>query len=476
MAKRTTPVQQCPICRALQPVTLGRCPNCGALLSGIPVEVSPAAATPNTNAAGKRRRAVNTDADLTVPTRKIWQAGESDLDEGSLRTFPWAGLLILTVVVLLIGGAAFLLARQHTDTGGVTGGNDALTSVAALGSAAPQPTRPPRATAPPTNTLVPSVTPAVALPSLALATVTPQPPTLTITPTRGPCIQKARTGDTLSGLAARCGVYTQSAIAVILSLNQMTDPGQLQVGQSIVIPWPTATGPAATAVPGATIAAGGIFPTSTLPPGLKWYTVRKDDDAISIAFRFRTTIKTLHDLNPELESRFSQCDYGLAAGGSACTVQLAIGEQLRVPIPLPTPTLSPTPNGSETATPSITPTFNAPYLVGPGDNMLFGPVEFPVLRWGASDKLAAGQSYTLTVTDLTIHKTYTVSTPDLSFQVPLDWQPNDGTRHDFQWSVSVAMTSGGPVGTVSPNSTPPASSFTTEVRAFTWQGSGVIPP
>ena len=480
MAKRTTPLQQCPICRALQPVMLGRCPNCGALLTGVPVEASRASTTQSSQRTRPLprlgRREVEIDDTPTAPNRKIWQDGEADLNEGALLTFPWGGALILVVALLVIGGVIGLLLASRTnpvdnpavDTTQVTGIAGFVTGQPSI--------RTPRATAPPTNTLPPTITAAVALPSLALATVTPQPPSPTVTPTRGPCTQKARAGDTLSGLAARCGIYTQSAIATILSLNHMTDPGQLQVGQTIVIPWPTATGPAPTNPPGATIAAGGVFPTSTLPPGLKWYTVLKDDDAISIAYRFHTTIKTLHDLNPELTSRFSQCDYGLAAGGSSCTVQLGVGEQLRVPIPLPTATLSPTPNGSETATPSITPTFNAPYLVGPGDNMLFGPVEFPVLRWGASDRLGAGQTYILTVTDITANKIYRVSTTDLSFQVPLDWQPNDGTRHEYQWSVSVSMVSSTDTNsTPNLNATPAGNIFTTKNRSFTWQGSGVVP-
>jgi LysM repeat protein len=416
-----------------------------------------------------RRRVVEVDDTPTVPNRKLWQDGEADLDERTLHTFPWGGVLILVVVLLTVGGTIGLIFKTRPNSGDST-------SIAAAASVQSGVTRTPRATAPPTNTLPPTITSAVVLPLLALPTVTLQPPTPTVTPTRGPCVQKARTGDTLGGLAARCGVYTQSAIATILSLNHMTDAGQLQVGQTIIIPWPTSTGPAPTSMPGATVAAGGPFPTSTLPPGLKWYTVLKDDDAISIAYRFKTTIKTLHDLNPELASRFSQCDYGLAAGGSSCTVQLGVGEQLRVPIPLPTPTLSPTPNGSETVTPSMTPTFNAPYLVGPGDNMLFGPIEFPVLRWGASDKLSAGQTYILTVIDITANKTYRVPTTDLSFQVPLDWQPNDGTRHEYQWSVSVAMPNAGTDSTTNPNATPAASLFTTENRTFTWQGSGVVPP
>jgi hypothetical protein len=248
-------------------------------------------------------------------------------------------------------------------------------------------------------------------------------------------------------------------------MNDMTDAAQLQVGQTVRIPWPTPTG----ATGGQAIAVGKGTPTvqavsnePTLPAGVAWYTVLKGDSAISIAYKFHATIKILHDLNPEIASDFSQCDYGLPAGGQTCSVRLSEGERLRVPIPLPTPTMSPTPNGSETATPLASATFDAPYLVGPGDNMLYGPAEFPVLRWGASGALLPGQVYLVTVQDVTANVTYQVTTTDTSYQVSYDWQPTDGSRHIYNWSVSVATT-----GT---NGTPTPAAFVTETRMFTWQG------
>ena len=253
-------------------------------------------------------------------------------------------------------------------------------------------------------------------------------------------------------------------IPTILDMNNMTDAAQLQIGQSVQIPWPSPTSGAA----GVAIAVGNGTPTvpppnvPTLPPGVAWYTVIKGDNAISIAYKFHATIKILHDLNPEIASDFSQCDYGQPAGGQTCSVRLSEGEQVRVPVPLPTATLSPTPNGSETATPPASATFNAPFLVGPGDNMLFGPAEFPVLRWGASGALLPGQVYLITVQDVTTNVTYRVTTTDTSYQVSYDWQPADGSRHVYNWSVSVATQGAG--------GTPTPAAFVTDTRMFTWQG------
>lgn len=464
MIKRTPSTQQCPICRALQPMEATRCANCGAALLGIPVSATPT-----------QRRLKRIE--LPAPANINWDDGETDLQEVALPSLPLGGLLVLLVTLIVIAGAVFVILHRDDGQPISVAPTDASQTALALLLTDDSSTRTItgtraalRATLPPTNTRPPSLTPTqtllVAPPTLAMPTVTPAPPTPTITPTRGPCMQKAKAGDTLSALAARCGQYGQAVIQLILDTNSMQSPAQLQVGQVVEIPWPTPTdAPANNAngsKPGSTANAAVANQEPTLPAGVGWHVVKKGENAIIIAYKYNATIKILHDLNPELSQSFSQCDYGLPAGGKDCTVTLTEGQRIRVPAPTPTPSLSPTLTGSETATPSATATFNAPSISGPGDNMLFESAEFPVLRWSASDKLAPGQVYLITVKDLAINQTYTVSTKDLSFQVPFDWQPNDGKRHEFAWSVSVAQegTSG----------TPAPTGFTTETRTFTWQG------
>ena len=79
---------------------------------------------------------------------------------------------------------------------------------------------------------------------------------------------------------------------------------------------------------------------------------------ILIALQHDTTVKTLSDLNPEID--FSLCDFSSDYGGPECTVQLRYDQRIRVPAPTPTMTPIPTASGSETPTPSPTATFNAP--------------------------------------------------------------------------------------------------------------------
>ncbi len=476
MIKRRPSTQQCPICRALQPIEATRCTHCGAALLGVPVSATQISSPTQT-------RLKQTDP--LPPSPGNWDDGETDLHEGSLPAFPLAGLLVLLVTLGIISGTVFLLMRRGDSQPVSTAPTETATEPISEPTSLPLPgtviaglatsntPTPPRATMPPTNTriapptLTPSITALVEIPSitaLPLPTVTPIPPSPTITPTRGPCMQKAKAGDTLGALAARCGQYGQAVIQIILETNNMTSPAQLQVGQIVEIPWPTPTGAPA----GNTRAAGtpnGVEAANvepTLPAGVMWHVVKKGENAIIIAAKYNATIKILHDLNPEISQSFSQCDYGLPAGGKDCTVNLSENQRIRVPAPTPTATLSPTLTGSETATPTATATFNAPNSDRPEDNWLYSPTDLPVLSWTASGTLGAGQVYLITVKDLTINRLYVVSTKDTSFQVPPEWQPTDGKRHEFSWSVSVAQ--------LNSSGTPVPTAYTTETRTFTWQG------
>lgn len=445
----------------------------------------------------------------SAPHRFDWSDGEDDLFEGALPLFPLRGLLVFLAVIVFVIGAAILYARRPDLRPAVaalptTPAPGALaptvTFISTIGAAVDPPTMqtadaaialtangrsatatPPRPTAPPTNTRqpspTPSMTPFVPVATLDVPTITPVPPSPTPSPTRGPCVQKARSGDTLSALALRCGHTSPNVIPLILEMNNLKDTASLQIGQVISIPWPTAAAATAGAGGGDGSGAGGgaggtpdgsARLTSggeaepTLIPGQAWYKVRQGDSAITIAYQFNTTIKVLFDLNPEIASSFSQCDYGQPAGGEGCTVALSIGQRIRVPIPFPTATLSPTPNGSETPTPTATATFNVPYLISPGNNMLFDAADLPVLRWSASDRLGPGQVYLITLRDVTIDKVYRIPTTDMFFTLTAEYQPAGNTRHQYEWTVGIALSKGGVI--------PEATEFNTETRTFVWQG------
>lgn len=462
MKRKRAAEQQCPICGAAYPLEASRCTQCGAALRGVPApalpplpaeEVSPRQAKLTTRATGES----------ALPD---WALGDADLNEGLLPQAPVRGLFIgcaLIGVILIL--ALFLISRQGTavTTGTETGTPTANGTPPAVGMldtpgfGSLTPVMPP-----PTNTRI------MVVPTMAFDTVTPMLPTPTLTPTRAPCIQVAAQDDTLYGLATRCGYRDMSIIPEILRINDMQSAAELQIGQSVEIPWPDQASEGnssedATSEGGVDPALATSDPMSlepTLPPGVTWYTVKTGDTALSIVLDLDINIRILRDLNPEMS--FDTCDFGQVGGGPSCNVMVFEGQRVRVPAPTPTATVPPTLTGSETPMPTPTPTYNAPFSISPSDNMLFEAFELPTLRWVASGVLGQDEVYLLTVDDRTGGVLYYVTTRDLSFQAPPDWQPTDGRRHVFAWNVAVARLQPG-------SNTAAPTAFKTDTRTFTWE-------
>ncbi len=444
----------CPICGTHAHRNAAICSTCGTSLTDVSVVAETAKPSNGKNRYDRRY-------------------GETDLLEGELHrrseVYVFGGLLVL-LALACVGAVAFASVRWL------------------FPGAAPTPTVTIPAASQPAAALITN-TP---MPSPVIATVTPPPPTASNTPTPGPCIHKVVPGDDLISIAFGCGHRSQDVIPLILQMNNLSSASMIQVGQELSIPWPTATTDPNGAPPtSATTAAdsgsnlpaniaafvtatnAGIVglelvslptqsppttaPTATLLPGMMWYSVKPNENIVAIAFEFNTNVQVLSQLNPEIT--FSQCDYGNPAGGPECTVIIYAGQQIRVPAPTPTATLSPTLSGSETATPTLTATFNAPSALSPADRALFMKNEFITLRWVASGTLSEGQTYRVRVEDMTTGKVYSSDTTDLSFILPSDWQGQDGQRHDYRWRVSVIRLAD-----------PDHPYFTTEPRIFTWEG------
>jgi hypothetical protein len=401
------------------------------------------------------------------------QYGETDLSEATLR---WRGGTylfgaLLAVITLVCAGVVLSLGSRFNSPSGTSSNIGTFTLVPTRGSAPEEIV---------TNT---------SRPTLNLPTVTPAPPTATFTETAaptetpGPCVQQVLEGDDLYALVSRCGhQHYEDIINQVVEINGLDDPSRIQIGQTLEIPWPTPTlDPNAVITEEVNITeetSSGInvaenvgldsaevfaglspAPTETLQPGVMWHRVLKDENIIVIAYQYGANVEIMSQLNPEIP--FSQCDFGLDAGGAACTVPLFEGQLIRVPAPTPTPTLSPTPSGSETPTPTITPTFNAPTALSPDNRASFGRDNLVTLRWVATGTLAAGQAYRVEVTDQTTGSFYSANTQELFFILPEGWQGQDTEQHEFRWTVSVINT-GDPTNPI----------YTTEARMFRWQGRG----
>jgi hypothetical protein len=467
------PFQQCPICGAEQPLSARKCSICGAVLPG---DLTPLAPMPPVETT-RRKKGERPRYD---PAH-----GDDDLFVGDLSGRMWRLLLVGGVALALLLGVGLGMAISQMGgerDQGPTQGGDGNAQVEDIGTTAP--------TAPPTATsrspqLPPTVTPTQE--SLLWATITSLPPTVTETPTPAPCYQTAQAGDTVWGMAIRCGHGDdmEAIVDLILEINGLTSATELQAGQTLEIPWPTPTpgveplpAPEATGegeqgadrpeatpqvqynefgTPDALAAYANIEPT--LRPGQAWHLVLAGETIVGIAYMYGTSVETLSQINPEIP--FLQCDFGQTYGGPTCSVMLYEGQRVRVPVALPTVTPTFTPAGTLTLTPTLTPTFNAPYLLTPDDGARFNADQIVTLRWGGTGTLAGNHRYIVRVRDLDTGEDYTAAVTDTTYILPGGWQPDDRHRHTFEWTVAI--------GTVDEQFNVVSEDHRTDPRRFAWE-------
>lgn len=319
---------------------------------------------------------------------------------------------------------------------------------------------PPTVTA--TVTILPTASPTESpLIGAPLATWTPVPPTLTITPspTLGPYEHRVESGESLSIIAQRYGYNNPAVFREILRLNpQIPNENSLPVGQVILIPRMTDTPtPQGFDVTATALATRGIELPRAISENttIDCHVVEANETIISIASEYNTTIEILSSLNREII--FNNCDFNIRSGGANCSVLLQVGQCVRVPFPTPTPTSSPTPSGSETPTP--TPTYAAPQVISPPEGWTVrGSLR---LEWVSTQVLLANEFYYVDVLDTVTGQTYQNVTKETSMALPASLIPPAGASHRIEWRVTVARRDdGGNFSIVGAD----------RVRSFTWAG------
>ena len=341
---------------------------------------------------------------------------------------------------------------------------------------------------PPTE--VPIVLTTASPPPVMVATVTIGPPTATVsptptitpipsaTPTREPCVQVVQTGDSLSGVVARCGHFSRDILEQVVADNALPNANSIVVGQQLVIPWPTPS-PDPNALPTSTpessanlsvAIAGDEFldvdesldafaptATPTLPSGVMWHQMQPNENLSVLIVEYQSDVKTLSDLNPEID--FSSCDFGPRYGGDNCVVVLSQGQLVRVPAPTPTMTLSPTIDPFATSTPTPTATINVPVAESPPDRAFFGADELVTLRWVATGSLSPDEVYRVDIIDTTAGIQYTALTRENTFMLPPEWRGTAAVRHEFTWTTGIVN-----------QDTPDDVRYPTGAQTFVWQG------
>jgi LysM repeat protein len=270
---------------------------------------------------------------------------------------------------------------------------------------------------PSTQTYTPTWTPLPSDEPMASATPTETPiPPPTETP-QPPRLHQINAGETLIGLSLRYRVSVES----IASANDFGPDAPIRVGESLLIPWPTATPPL---VPVA-VTVRGINVVAD-PTDCDRYEVRGGDSLLKIAAQHDVDIELLMLVNRMSEETL------LLPGDSLCIPEIVIGA-----------TMPATPGPTPTTTPTLPPT--GPQLLYPVRNAVVDqPEGIVALQWVAVKDLDESEWYMVEVTDIDQldslpHRDFT---RDTSFQLPQSWRPTEDESHLFRWRISVVQVTG----------------------------------
>lgn len=317
--------------------------------------------------------------------------------------------LVAALVVLLLAIGAVVVYFTLKTTGQVIPPTEV-----------PSPTFTPTTSPTPTETLIPT----------AIPTSTVQPPF--------PYTVKA--GDTCGGIAFAFNVSVQSIIVLNNLSSQCTD---LRVGQTLNIPFPTATpAPLPTNTPESAT-------QTALACDRVVVTVQENDSLSSIAANYGVPMQAIKDYN------------GLP------TDNVFIGQSLTIPLCARAATAGPTP------TATIPPPYPAPNLLLPADGAAFNLANDVVtLQWASVGTLREGEAYQVIVEDVTGDQgsPLTQYVTDTKLIIPTSFRPKDNVAHILRWWV-VPVRQTGTDEQGKPVYTP--SGAASEKWVFSWVGVAV---
>jgi LysM repeat protein len=281
--------------------------------------------------------------------------------------------------------------------------------------------------------------------STATSTITPTPtetliPTDTPTLTPEPPIEyTVANGDSCISIA---GLYS-SSVAAIVNLNNLNSQcTNLQVGQKILVPRPTAT-----PLPAATATLESAAATRAACQTVK-YTVQTNDTLSTIATNYGVSVTAIKEWN------------GLSTDTAMLDTVLVIPLCMRDATPGPSPT------------PTTPPPYPAPNLLLPANGDMFTlTADTVTLQWASIGALRDNERYQVVVEVLTggAGQKLTEYVTDTKFIVPVTFRPTNNSIL-LWWVVTVRQTGtddqGNPIW-----STAGAAS---DMRVFGWSGAGPV--
>ena len=328
---------------------------------------------------------------------------------------------VFFLIILVVGG--LILQYQSDEVSMVIA--PSVTPIPATVTFTPTWTPLPTETSPPT--LTPTITPTPA------PTDTPRPPRS----------HTVSSGETLIGIS----LLYRIAPEAIAAANDFTADTQVQLNQTLDIPWPTPTPPLE-------IIAAEINGETVLvdPTGCELYQVQGGDSIVGIASRFGVPFDLLGQVNRIADPSLLQ------PGDPICIPQIIYGQSLPpTPGPSPTPTATLPPPG--------------PQLLYPVAGTVVDSLDETItLQWTAVKPLAENEMYMVELTNINDLDSLPRRgfTRDTAFRVPSSWRPTTPELFEMRWRVSIVQvtgtrTDGLPIYTFGGSSS--ADAF------FSWQGA-----
>ncbi len=271
------------------------------------------------------------------------------------------------------------------------------------------------------------------------ATVTPQPTaTFTPQPSPTPLTHTVGTNETCLQIAA----FYNVSVGSIIQLNQLATTCPLSVGQTLLVPHPTAT--------------PSPEPTATLPPEeatraaceTVTYEVEANDTLFGISQNYAVDMQSIKDWN------------GLTSD--------TVFEGQILSIPLCERTVSTGP----TATPTLPPPHPAPNLLLPADGATFDLRSDSVtLQWAAVGELRENEFYHVVVLDVTEGtgtRRIDQYVTDTKYIVPASFRPNENRPHIMRWWVETVRQVG---SNARGEAIYESAGAVSDQRDFTWSGA-----
>jgi hypothetical protein len=272
---------------------------------------------------------------------------------------------------------------------------------------------------PPTITTTPTWTP---LPSETAPPSDTPGPTSTPPPTstpRDPRFHTVAAGETLFGLSL---LYRISADS-IAGANDFDLNAPIQSGQSLIIPWPTATPPLESVL--LEINGEPVLADAT---NCEIIIIQSGDSAYGLSALKGVPLEAIIAVNRQTQESIQL----LQPGDTLCIPKVLYGDTIP-------PTAGPSP------TPSLTPPPSGPSLLYPVDGTTVASVDTPiVLQWTAVKDLEPNEWYMIEMRDSTDRDSLPRRgfTRDQSFHIPADWRPAVDEMRRMEWGVSIVQVTG----------------------------------